>query len=209
MQKQKLVIKGTAIFILSIASVGGLSEQKADANVSGETIVIDAGHGGHDSGAYANGLYEKELVYDVAHRTEQRLSEVGAEVIMTREGDSFVELIDRANIANDSGADSFVSIHANAHSDPGVSGTETFHHPSDNDGETLASDLQDNMVEEFGSNDRGVKSGDFSVLRNTDMPAALAELGFVTNKGEAETMKTDHFRNKAANALYQGLHEYH
>lgn len=209
MMRKKFVLKGAIVFIFSLASVTGLSLQKADASVSGETIAIDAGHGGHDNGATGHGLYEKELVYDVAHRTQQRLEEAGAEVIMTRDGDYFVELIDRANMANDGGADSFVSIHANAHSDSSVSGTETFHHPSDSEGGTLAADLQTSMVQEFGSIDRGVKTADFSVLRNSDMPAALAELGFVTNQEEADTMMTDAFRNDAANAIYQGLHEYH
>ncbi|QQK75330.1 N-acetylmuramoyl-L-alanine amidase [Salicibibacter cibarius] len=209
MGRKNFVLKGAAVFIFSVASVAGLSAQKADASVSGETIAIDAGHGGHDNGATGNGLYEKELVYDVAHRTQELLEEAGAEVIMTRDGDYFVELIERANLANDGGADSFVSIHANSASDASVSGTETFHHPSDSEGETLASDLQSSMVQEFGSNDRGVKSSDFSVLRNSDMPAALVELGFVSNQAEADTMLTDAFRNEAANAIYQGLYEYH
>ncbi|SDI89901.1 N-acetylmuramoyl-L-alanine amidase family protein [Natribacillus halophilus] len=209
MRRKNFVLKGAVVFAFSVGSFIGISFQQANANVSGETIAIDAGHGGHDNGATGHGLYEKELVYDVAYRTQQLLEDAGAEVIMTRDGDYFVELIDRANMANDGGADSFVSIHANAASDASVSGTETFHHPSDLEGGSLAADLQSSMVEEFGSNDRGVKTANFSVLRNSDMPAALAELGFVTNQAEADTMLTDAFRNEAANAIYQGLYEYH
>ncbi|WP_298784005.1 N-acetylmuramoyl-L-alanine amidase [uncultured Marinococcus sp.] len=181
----------------------------AEASVEGETIAIDAGHGGYDSGATGNGVYEKELVNDVAVRTKERLEQGGANVIMTRSGDNFVELKERARIANEAGADAFVSIHANSASTASADGSETYYYPQSSEGSELASGLQTNMVNEFNSNDRGIKSANFSVLRNTAMPAALVELGFVSNKEEAADMQTSAFRNEAANAIYLGLSEYH
>ncbi|GEK59906.1 hypothetical protein CHL76_14230 [Marinococcus halophilus] len=181
---------------------------ETEASVEGKTIALDAGHGDNDSGASANGLYEKELVYDVAYRTKQRLEQAGADVIMTRNGDDYIELQERAAIANRNNADIFVSVHANAASSTYAEGTETYHYPTSDEGQRLAFNLQESMVDEFDSDDRGVKSANFSVLRNTAMPAALVELGFVTNSREAERMKTSSFRNEAANALYLGIHHH-
>lgn len=201
----RLIVAAGAITVFSF----GPGAASAEAGVEGETIAIDAGHGGYDSGATGNSVYEKELVHDVAVRTKERLEQGGAEVIMTRSGDNFVGLKERAEIANEAGADSFVSIHANAASAASAAGSETYYYPESSEGSELASGLQTNMVNEFGSSDRGIKSANFSVLRNTAMPAALVELGFVSNKEEAADMQTSTFRNEAANALYLGLSEYH
>ena len=91
-------------------------------------IVIDAGHGGHDPGTIGRaGLQEKDLVLDVALRLERMIrSELGAEVIMTRSTDVFVELVERTAIANTKGADLFLSIHANASRNPRARGIETY-----------------------------------------------------------------------------------
>ncbi|GEK59828.1 N-acetylmuramoyl-L-alanine amidase [Marinococcus halophilus] len=192
------------IFLLG----GGVFVNEAEASVEGKTVALDAGHGGEDPGALDNGLHEKELVYDVAYRTKQRLEQAGAEVVMTRERDEYLPLEDRAEIANRKDADIFVSVHANAAATPYAEGTETYHYPTSEEGQRLAFNLQEHMVDEFGSEDRGVKTANFSVLRNTEMPAALVELGFVTNKQEAERMKDSAFRNEAANALYLGIHQH-
>ncbi|WP_079476000.1 N-acetylmuramoyl-L-alanine amidase family protein [Marinococcus halophilus] len=95
----------------------------AEAGVAGKTIAIKAGHSGHDPGAVRDGVYEKELVHDVAVRTKERREQGGTEVILTRSGDSYAELKERARLANEAGADSFVSIHANAAS---ADGSETY-----------------------------------------------------------------------------------
>ncbi|WP_059105387.1 N-acetylmuramoyl-L-alanine amidase family protein [Shouchella shacheensis] len=186
-----------------------VSDSEVSASVRDQTIVIDAGHGGSDFGAVANGLYEKELVYDVAHRTRGLLESSGANVVMTRTGDYFVALEERSRIANANNADSFVSIHANAAAQISANGTETYHFPTSAAGRSLATSLQQNMVATFNSRDRGVKAANFSVLRNTEMQAALVELGFVTNQAEAEVMKTNAFRNQAASAIFNGLNENH
>lgn len=115
---------------------------------------------------------------------------------MNRSGDNFVELKERARIANEAGADAFVNIHANSASTASADGSETYYYPQSSEGSELASDLQTNMVNEFNNNDRGIKSANFSVLRNTAMPAALVELGFVSNKRRLLTCRRVRFAMK-------------
>lgn len=177
--------------------------------LDGELIAIDPGHGGKDPGAVANGVREKDIVLSVGSRLEDKLEAAGAEVVMTRSNDTFVELRERANIANRANADSFVSIHANAVYSNSVIGQETFYYPGSEEGEELAAAIQSELIKAVGSKDRGTKDANFSVLRNTAMPASLVELGFLTNKQEAELMKTSEFQNKAATAIYKGIEKYH
>ncbi|WP_054706214.1 N-acetylmuramoyl-L-alanine amidase [Bacillus sp. JCM 19041] len=204
--------KGVAVFgaafIVTLISLSP-SDSVAIADVSGKTIVIDPGHGGNDPGAVANGLEEKEVVLDVAVQTKQMLEAAGAEVLMTRQADTYIGLNERAQMANANEADTFVSIHANGWEQPSANGTETYHFPSSGQGRALAESLQNELVAELGRTDRGVKSGNLSVLRQTVMPAALVELAFVTNVEEAELMKTAAFREGAAEAIYQGLMNYY
>ncbi|MCM2676952.1 N-acetylmuramoyl-L-alanine amidase [Alkalicoccobacillus plakortidis] len=178
-------------------------------SVSGQTIVIDPGHGGNDPGAVANGLQEKDVVLDVGQRAAEKLRSSGANVIMTRSTDEFIELEERAAIANRAGADIFVSIHANAAAATSASGTESYHFPTSTNGQRLASSIQTELINELGTRDRGVKDANFSVLRNTAMPATLLELGFITNAAEADRMKTSSFRESAANAVHDGVQSYY
>ncbi|SDC96172.1 N-acetylmuramoyl-L-alanine amidase [Terribacillus halophilus] len=176
--------------------------------LEGKTIAIDAGHGGKDSGAVANGVLEKNVVLPIAQKTEAKLQAQGADVIMTRSADTFIELEDRAAKANAAGADVFVSIHANASSDTSANGTEVYYYPGSSSGQSLASSVQDSLVNQLGSRDRGIKSADFNVLRNTSMPAVLAEIGFVTNAAEAKKLNSSAYQDKAATGLVQGVKEY-
>lgn len=186
----------------------GSSNGGSSASVSGQTIVIDPGHGGNDPGAVANGLQEKDVVLDVGQRAADKLRASGANVIMTRSSDQFIALEERAAIANRANADIFVSIHANAAAATSATGTESYHFPTSTNGRRLAANIQNELVSHLGTRDRGVKDANFSVLRNTAMPATLLELGFITNASEAERMKTASFRENAANAIHDGIQVY-
>lgn len=186
----------------------GTSNGGNAASVAGQTIVIDPGHGGHDSGAVANGLQEKDVVLDVGQRAADKLRASGANVIMTRSSDQFIALEERAAIANRANADIFVSIHANAAAATSATGTESYHFPTSTNGRRLAGNIQNELVSHLGTRDRGVKDANFSVLRNTAMPAVLLELGFITNAGEADRMKSSSFRENAANAIHDGTQVY-
>jgi N-acetylmuramoyl-L-alanine amidase len=146
-------------------------------------VVVDPGHGGADPGAVGcTGLEEAGVVLDVASRLRTLLEAAGLRVTMTRETDVSVGLSARAALANDMGADVFVSNHSNSNAGTPASGTETWVATAASMRSIdLATLLQAAMVAEWGLPDRGVKFADFVVVRDTTMPAALAELAF-TNR---------------------------
>lgn len=172
-----------------------------------KVIVLDAGHGDHDSGAVgATGKLEKDLNLSLILKVEALLKkESGVDVILTRDDDTFVSLTGRAKVANDLGADVFISIHANSAS-ASASGTETFYYK--NQDKALATIVHKHLVSATGFKDRKVKSGNLSVLRNTKMPAALLEIGFLSNKTEEAAMFKEDFQNRVAQGIVDGIKEY-
>jgi N-acetylmuramoyl-L-alanine amidase len=145
---------------------------------AGETICIDAGHGGDDPGGTGCSLEEAPLVLDVAQRLEPLLEAAGFVVIQTRTTDVFVPLAERTDYANAQGADRFTSIHANAFNSS-ANGTETFCHTSGGTSIDLRDRIQTEMISAWDLVDRGGKTANFYVLANTSMAATLSELGFV------------------------------
>ena len=145
-------------------------------------VVLDPGHGGSDPGAVGCGLEEDDGVLDVSLRLRALLEAAGVRVTMTRETDTSVGLSARASLANAMNADVFVSNHSNANAGTPASGTETFVATAASARSvTLATLIQDELVATWGLPDRGVKYANFVVVRDTNMPAALAELAF-TNR---------------------------
>ena len=170
-------------------------------------IVIDAGHGGKDSGAVGNSLKEKDINLRVTLKVGKELENLGYEVIYTRKTDLFLELHQRANIANQSNADAFVSIHINATENITAQGYETFSYPTSAKGARLAKDIHDSIIgAKLYTKNRGTKTANFAVLRQTKMPAALIELGFITNKEDVQLMtsKEDEF----VEAIVKGINKY-
>lgn len=179
--------------------------------LSGKKIVIDPGHGGTDPGAVGNGLNEKDIVLDVSLRAEKLLREAGAHVIMTRDNDVYPTLTDRVKVANDVSADIFISVHANAAQSTSANGTETFWNAtySSKESERLANAIHKQMIAKLGTRDRGVKEGNFQVIRQSKMPSVLLELAFISNPSDAELLKKDSFRKNSAQAIYDGLVDYY
>lgn len=177
-----------------------------------KTIVVDPGHGGSDPGAVSmSGLQEKVINLAVARLLQAMLEEAGAKVIMTRSGDHSISNLQRVEIANQSKADLYISIHANAYNNSESNGTETHYCPVNNHSSSsryLAYQLQGELVSALGLRDRGVKANSYSVLKNTEMPAALVEMAFITNPAEEEILKSAEMQYKAAQALYRGLAAY-
>ncbi|RXJ02953.1 hypothetical protein DS745_05055 [Anaerobacillus alkaliphilus] len=170
-------------------------------------IVIDAGHGGKDPGAVGNGLEEKEIILDVSLRVQKLLEQAGYQVLMTRSDDTFLEPGERAAFANKHKADAFVSVHANAAENTSANGTETFWNTTHSGPESkrLAEEIQTSLIQKLGTFDRGVKQGNFQVIRSTTMPSVLVELAFISNKKDAEMMAKDDFRQKSAEAIVEGI----
>jgi N-acetylmuramoyl-L-alanine amidase len=210
-------------------------------------IVIDAGHGGRDPGAQANGISEAELVLDVAQRLTKLLQKQTAiDVVMTRTADVFIPLEERTAIANREGADLFLSIHANAARNTKARGVETYflNFASNPEAEAVAArensasgrtmhslpeivraialnnkidesrdfadTVQRAMVRRLSARNKalrnlGVKQAPFVVLIGAAMPSVLAEISFVTNKQEAQLLKTGAYRQQIAEALFDAV----
>ncbi|WP_334109997.1 N-acetylmuramoyl-L-alanine amidase [Thermodesulfitimonas autotrophica] len=187
--------------------------------VAGKVIVLDPGHGGSDPGAIGpTGLQEKDFNLAVARLAAAELSRRGARVYLTRTDDVYVDLYSRAALANDLGADAFVSVHANAWGNPNevdrMAGTSTWYAPVTDPAsrkagsECLAMCLQKSLVEKAGRKDLGLFTANFAVLRNTTMPAALVEVAFISNREEEGLMYADWFRQAAATGVVEGLERY-
>ena len=184
-------------------------------SLSDLTIVIDPGHGAHDIGAAGYGsLNEKDVVLDTGLRVQSLLNNTPFNVIMTRSTDIFHSLSARAVIANKANADIFVSIHANGFNGK-ANGSETFYYgkASTNsrveESKKLAGYIQVRLLEAMGTKDRGVKPGNYAVIRETTMPAVLVELGFIDNKDDYAKLSTTTYRQKAAEAIYYGILDYY
>ncbi len=200
-------VNGSGYVSLSYVTVGEVASSQTSP-VNNEIIAIDPGHGGKDPGAEAYGLQEKEIALDVGLRVQENLDNLGAEVVMTRTSDVFVGLSERARIANEADASSFVSIHANSFNGE-VEGTETFHSPGSEKGKELAAYIQEELLKELGTHDRGVKEAHFAVLSETTMPAVLAEIAFMDHPSDAEKLQSGEHRERIATAITQGIKKYY
>lgn len=175
--------------------------------LSDKIIVIDAGHGGRDPGAIVKNKYqEKEFTLDIAQNVQALLAKDGAFVILTRSNDSTLELNGRTDLANENKADLFVSIHLNSHFRSRTNGIESYYY-KDGDKE-LASTIQKRLKSRLSLQDKGVKKARFFVLRNTDMPATLLEMGYLTNRRDFSKISDDKYRKKMAEAIYLGISDY-
>ena len=190
-------------------------------------IFLDPGHGGSDSGAVSNGLREKDLTLSVYNKVSSRLASLGYSVLTSRNTDKGVGLVDRADQANKSNADMFLSIHFNAGGRGASYGIETYYYKArpeytpainkdkHNDPERLeksrklAQKIQQSLVSKTGAYDRGVKRETFAVLRETSIPSILVELGFIDNQEEANKIKTNEYQEKLADGIVDGIVEYY
>lgn len=172
-------------------------------------IFIDPGHGGNDSGAVGpTGLREKDVNLNIAINVRQILENFNIDASLTRSDDSRVELLERVKMANNSSTDYFISIHINSATNSKATGTETYAYPYSVKGIELAKHIQNNLVNEIGLSDRGVKTADFYVLRETNMTSALVEVAFINNPEEEKLLKDQNFINKASLGIAKGILEF-
>jgi N-acetylmuramoyl-L-alanine amidase len=198
-----------------------------------QTVVLDAGHGGHDKGQVSRYGAEKDFALDVARKLRTILQAKGLKVIMTREGDYFVPLEVRAKIANSAPNSIFVSVHFNAtNDDPNATGFEIFSFtprgaPSTSDTNVtarsfnmqpgssvdaqsvaLSACIYHSLLGHLPEYDRGIKRARFAVLRLTKVPAVLIEGGFLTERGESKLISNKEWRSKLAGAIGIGIENY-
>lgn len=175
----------------------------------GKTIVVDPGHGGRDVGAVgATGKYEKDVNHSVGQILREMLERLGATVLVTNTADNYMDGYARADIANAAAADAFLSIHANAFTNPASHGTETYYWTTNPYSKHLADNIHQYLQSATGLADRGVKSEQFIVIRETAMPSALVEIAFITNPAEEKLLFDPFFQQQVAAALRDGLLEF-
>ncbi|MBU8771515.1 SH3 domain-containing protein [Cytobacillus oceanisediminis] len=179
----------------------------------GKKIVIDAGHGGKDTGAIGpTGLLEKDVNLATAFLLKTELERSGAIVNLTRSTDIFLELAERTAIANSSNYDAFISIHADSFSSTSRGSTTFFNSTVNFNGpksEELADSVQKYMVSSLGTYNRGVKEQEFYVNRMNQLPSILVELAFISNPNEESLLRSTAFRQKAAEGIRKGFQDYY
>lgn len=169
-------------------------------------IVLDAGHGGIQAGCEFDGVLEKDITLAVTLLARDKLKDMGITVIMIREEDIDVSLDERCQIANDANADLFVSIHCNSYTeDTSINGFEGYYH-DDAKGERLAQYIMD-AASTLAIKTRHVRDENYKVLRDTAMPAALIEIGFLSNPSERKQLQTPEYQETIAQAIADGVLE--
>jgi N-acetylmuramoyl-L-alanine amidase len=177
--------------------------------VHGAAIMLDAGHGGSDTGAVGvTGVNEKDIVLGTSQQLERKLEGMGYKVVLTRSDDSFMSLGERADYANSALPMIFISIHANSIEDPMFTGVMTFHYEGSSEGTKLASAIQRALLASTSAVDRGVRTANFFVLRETVVPAVLVEIGFLTNSIEEYKLRDPSYQQRIVDGVAAGIDEY-
>ncbi|MBD5403036.1 N-acetylmuramoyl-L-alanine amidase [bacterium] len=175
------------------------------------TVVVDAGHGGNEFGAIGClGHKEKEINLHIAMKIKSLLENAGANVIMTRQKDESLSLKDRVDITNNNNADLFISIHNNALPDSSAhlktSGTEVYYfYPQS---KAFAKSVLESITKETGMKNNKARAESFAVIRNTNCPAILVEIGYMINPEDNAKLIDPEFQNKAAKSILHGLEKY-
>lgn len=181
-----------------------------------KTVVIDPGHGGYDAGSVGiNGTIEKNATLSIFLKLGAILEKKGFNVVYTRESDNVTwpsdnkkDLAARAAIANEASADIFISIHLNTFKMEEVRGTETYYNRVSTEGKKIAELIQNKIVKDVRSKDRGAQPGNFSVLKKVSAPAVLIELGYISNKSEESLLNSRSYQNKISGAIADGIYAY-
>ncbi len=169
-------------------------------------VVVDAGHGGKDSGAYRRyGPPEKMVALDVAQRLNRKLRESQLKTVMTRSSDVFIPLNDRVAIENEQKNAIFVSIHFNDSRRRGIRGFETYYHS--NASSDLATGIQEKLMEIPQSKNGGVHTANFRVLRFAKYPAVLVECGYLSNRNDGSQARDSEYRELLADQIAEAIVE--
>ena len=171
-------------------------------------VVVDPGHGGEDRGdVAAGGDTEADVCWDIANRLARALADGGSRVRFTRTEAEGPDAQERARRANGWGADMFLSLHLNSHSEPTAEGASTYYWPASRSGELLADAIKDELVD-LGSRDCRSHPRTYSILRETRMPAVLIEPAFITNPDEAKLLMDPDFRSTIATSIASAVRRY-
>ncbi|WP_250814486.1 N-acetylmuramoyl-L-alanine amidase family protein [Clostridium swellfunianum] len=176
------------------------------------TVVLDAGHGGEDKGASYNGLFEKDITLKIVNFTSEELMFNGFKVVKTREKDELLYLNQIAKIANEASADLFVSVHINSNKIDKYKGVSAYYYDVNgfqkDERIKLARTIQKELIKNDNWEDRGIARESLSVLRNSEVPCVLLELGFISNyEDRSKLMKDEVLKNFGIN-ITKGVSNY-
>ena len=222
------VVIATIITTISILKVREVSEEAISyMPITNKTIVLDAGHGGIDSGTSSDDktIFEKDINLAITLKLKELIESSGGLVILTRDDDSSLyeesgnkttrqkyneNLKNRKKIADESNADMFISIHLNYFTQSKYYGAQTFYPESNKDGKALASCIQDEFKRVVDNrNNRVIKPrNDLYLLKDCKIPSALIECGFLSNEKEAKLLNDEEYQEKIAWAIYSGIQKY-
>ena len=204
---QRLFDKLQKFFLASALLVSGCATVTTNTSHTFDTVVVDAGHGGKDSGAWRrNGPPEKMAALDVALRVNQKLRESQLNTVLTRADDTFIPLDTRVAIGNRQKNSIFVSIHFNDSGRRGIEGVETYYHsPYAYD---LAAAIEQNLGTMPGTVKRGVHVARFRVLRNARYPSVLVECGYLSNRDERREAANPQYREQLAEKIAEAIVDY-
>ncbi len=195
------------------AAYGESSRESYEPLVQKPLIVLDAGHGGTDEGAKVRAFQEKKVTMLATLLTKKHLEELGYRVLLTRNRDAYVSLPRRVSIANKANGVLFVSIHFNSARNEEAKGIEVFYYGGTEPWRSRASQRLANcilyrVVDLTEAHSRGVKQGNFHVIRETEMPAVLVEGGFITNGAERNRLKDRNYLNRLGLGIAEGIDKY-
>jgi N-acetylmuramoyl-L-alanine amidase len=185
-----------------------LARSQRHGGMRGVVVMVDPGHGGDDTGDKSPlGSLEGDLCWDISTHLAATLGQGGARVRLSRTEAEGPEATERARRANDSGAEIFLSIHLNSHTEPSAEGASTYYFPRSQSGEMLAESIKEDLVE-LGLRDCRSHARSYSILKETRMPAVLIEPAFITNPDEAKLLEDGDFRRTVAQAIATGVRRY-
>lgn len=184
-----------------------IEKQGAAGHLKYKTIVIDPGHGGIDNGATgASGTLEKELTLRTAQLLSDKLKAAGANVFLTRTNDSYLPLPSRVRLSSVHQSDAFISLHYDSNLDRSIRGMTGYYYHSYQ--KKLAEYVYNAANSQTRLKSRGVRYGDYHVVRENQRAAVLMELGYLSNSAEETTLKSGQFQENAASGIYNGLARY-
>jgi N-acetylmuramoyl-L-alanine amidase len=196
----------TGICLILFAAVFAVSSFRTNTTTGPFIVVVDAGHGGKDTGNRGQGPNEKELNLSIANKLRALGNEQEVKIVLLRENDQFLSLEERLNFVKAQEAHLFLSLHCNASSNPGRSGAEVIFSPESVNATTsraYSSLLAAELISTIGTAE--VKSANFFVLKNSGIPAVLIEMGFMTNSRDLGLLRDEATQQQLANDIYRGL----
>lgn len=189
------------------ASPAEKKEARKAGTLNGLTIVLDPGHGGNDGGTVgARETLEKDLTLETAETLSHHLRSAGADVILTRQSDTYVDLRKRVSAGHQVAADAFISLHYDAAENSSVSGFTTYYQLDYQ--QALAESVNEALSHKIDLRNRGVRAGNYLVLRENRQAAILVELGYLSNFNDERTVTSGKFQKQAALGLYNGIVNY-